>query len=54
MQLSSGLEKWNAPWTFWCLVGGALLTGLGLVSLTLLEMNRANRKPAARTKKKKL
>ena len=54
MQLSSGLEKWNAPWTFWCLVGGALLTGLCLMSLTLLEMNRASRKPAVRTKKKKL
>lgn len=48
MQLANGLEHWNAPWTFWLLVGGALLTGLLLVTTIMFEMNRAGRQPPVR------
>ena len=33
MHLANGLENWNAPWMFWCVVGGGLLTGSVLVFL---------------------
>ena len=51
MQLASGLEQWNAPWTFWIFVSGAMLTGLILVTSIAMEMNRARRQPPARRKK---
>jgi hypothetical protein len=51
MQLSSGLERWNAPWTFWCFVGTALLIGLVLVAAIFIEM-RCVRQPPPPPRKK--
>ncbi len=51
MQLSSGLERWNAPWAFWCLAGGALLTGLTLVAAIFLEMHRLQKPQPPRRRK---
>ncbi len=45
MHLENGLERWNAPWTFWSFVGGALFTGLLLVAVIVIETNRSRRKP---------
>lgn len=54
MHLANGLEQWNAPWTFWIFAGGALLTGLFLVTTIVVEMNRARRQPPPRRKKQKI
>lgn len=52
MQLSSGLERWNAPWAFWCFVGGALVTGLVLVAVIVIEMNYVRQQPPMAKRRK--
>ncbi len=52
MQLSSGLERWNAPWAFWCFVGGALATGLVLVAVIVIEMNYVRQQPPMAKRRK--
>jgi hypothetical protein len=60
MHLENGLERWNAPWTFWSFVVGALVVGLLLVTAIVIETNRSRRemptpvsRPSAPARKKR-
>jgi len=50
MHLSHGLEDWHAPWLFWGMLGGALMTGVLLVAAIVL---RTRSSPPGKTKTRK-